>query len=93
LINRSANSNAAGKHTEAIALCLGNQPGQSNWAFDEFRLKANQKTFDINQVAFDKAIKQGFRDVDGFEFTTPVALSAIAVLTLFGLLPRLKEYA
>jgi len=83
----------AGKHTEAIALCLGNQPGQSNWAFDEFRLKANQKTFDINQAAFDKAIKQGFRDVDGFEFTTPVALSAIAVLTLFGLLPRLKEYA
>jgi hypothetical protein len=83
----------SGKHTEAIALCLGNQPTQSNWAFDEFRLKANQKTFDINQAAFDKAIKQGFRDVDGFEFTTPVALSAIAILTLFGLLPRLKEYA
>lgn len=83
----------SGKHAEAIALCLGNQPGQSNWAFDEFRLKANQKTFDINQAAFDKAIKQGFKDVDGFEFTTPVALSAIALLTLFGLLPRLKEYA
>ncbi|MBW4573262.1 MAG: hypothetical protein KME31_36480 [Tolypothrix carrinoi HA7290-LM1] len=83
----------SGKHTEAIALCLGSQPGQSNWAFDEFRLKANQKTFDINQAAFDKAIKQGFKDVDGFEFTTPVALSAIALLTLFGLLPRLKEYA
>lgn len=83
----------SGKHAEAIALCLGNQPGQSNWAFDEFRLKANQKTFDINQAAFDKAIKQGFKDVDNFEFTTPVALSAIALLTLFGLLPRLKEYA
>ncbi|MBD2606233.1 hypothetical protein H6G81_17280 [Scytonema hofmannii FACHB-248] len=83
----------SGKHTEAIALCLGNQPGQSNWAFDEFRLKANQKSFDINQAAFDKAIKQGFKEVDGFEYITPVALSAIALLTLFGLLPRLKEYS
>lgn len=83
----------SGKHAEAIALCLGNQPGQSNWAFDEFRLKANQKTFDINQAAFDNAIKQGFKEVDNFEFTTPVALSAIALLTLFGLLPRLKEYS
>lgn len=83
----------SGKHTEAIALCLGNQPGQSNWAFDEFTLKANQKSFDINQVAFDKAIKQAFKEVDGFEYITPVALSAIALLTLFGLLPRLKEYS
>jgi hypothetical protein len=83
----------SGKHTEAIALCLGNQPGQSNWAFDEFTLKANQKSFDINQAAFDKAIKQAFKEVDGFEYITPVALSAIALLTLFGLLPRLKEYS
>lgn len=82
----------SGKHAEAIALCLGNQPEQSNWAFDEFRLKANQKSFDINQAAFDKAIKQAFIEVDGFEYITPVALSAIALLTLFGLLPRLKEY-
>jgi hypothetical protein len=82
----------SGKHTEAIALCLGNNKGQSNWAFDELKL-ANGKIFDINQAAFDKAIKQGFKEVDGFEYTTPVALSAIALLTLFGLLPRLKEYS
>lgn len=82
----------SGKHAEAIALCLGNQPGQSNWAFDELKA-ANQKSFDVNQAAFDKAIKQGFKEVDGFEYITPVALSAIAFLTLFGLLPRLKEYS
>jgi hypothetical protein len=82
----------SGKHTEAIALCLGNNKGQSNWAFDELK-KANQKSFDINQAAFDKAIKQGFKEVDGFEYITPVTLSAIALLTLFGLLPRLKEYS
>ena len=82
----------SGKHAEAIALCLGNNKGQSNWAFDELK-KANQKSFDINQAAFDNAIKQAFKEVDGFEYTTPVALSAIALLTLFGLLPRLKEYS
>lgn len=82
----------SGKHQEAIALCIGNNPGQSNWAFEEFK-KANQKAFDINQAAFDKSIKQGFQDLDGFEITTPVVLSAIALLSLLGLLPRLKEYA
>jgi len=81
-----------GKHLEAIALCIGNNPGQSNWAFEEFK-KANQKAFDINQEAFDKAIKQGFQDVNSFEITTPVALSAIALLSLLGLLQRLKEYS
>lgn len=82
-----------GKHAEAIALCVGNKPGESNWAFDQFRLKANQKSFDINQAAFDQAIKQAFTEVNGFEYTTPLALSAIALLTLFGILPRLKEYS
>ncbi|MBW4614001.1 MAG: hypothetical protein KME21_12145 [Desmonostoc vinosum HA7617-LM4] len=82
----------SGKHQQAIALCIGNKPGQSTWAFDEFK-KANQKIMDINLAAFDKTIKQGFQDVDGFEITTPVAMSAIALLTLLGLLPRLKEYS
>jgi len=81
-----------GKLQEAIALCIGNKPQQSNWAFEEFKT-ANQKTFDINQAVFDRAIKQGSYDLTGFEITTPVALSAIALLSLFGLLPRLKEYS
>jgi hypothetical protein len=82
----------SGKHADAIALCVGNNPGQSNWAFDQFR-EANQKTLDINQAAFDKAVEQGFKDVDGFEVTTPVVVSAIALLTLLGLRPRLNEYS
>ncbi|WP_341529600.1 hypothetical protein WKK05_09960 [Nostoc sp. UHCC 0302] len=82
----------SGKHQEAIALAIGNNPGQLNWAFEEFK-NANQKVFDINQEAFDKAIKQGFKDVDGFEITTPLAMSAIALLSLLGILPRLKEYS
>ncbi len=81
----------AGRHQEAIALCVGDNPGYSNWAFNQF-LKAHQKTFDINQQAFDDAIKRGFNDVDGFEISTPVVVVFVALLTLFGLLPRLKEY-
>jgi hypothetical protein len=81
-----------GKHQEAIALFLGNKPGQSNWAFEQNKT-ANQKIFDINQTAFDKAIQQGFHDVNGFEITTPLAMSATALLSLFGLMPRLKEYS
>lgn len=82
----------SGKHADAIALCVGNNPGQSNWAFEQFK-QANQKTLDINQAAFDKAVEQGFKDVDGFEVTTPVVVSAIALLTLLGLRPRLNEYS
>jgi hypothetical protein len=82
----------SGKYAEAIALCVGNNPGESNWGFAQF-LKANQNTIDINQAAFDEAVDQGFKDVDGFEVVTPVVAVAIAILTFFGLQPRLKEYS
>lgn len=82
----------SGKHQEAIALCVGNKPGQSNSLFEEFEA-ANQKTFDINQVVFDKTIHQGFSNIDGFEIKTAIAASTVVLLSFFGLLPRLKEYS
>ena len=82
----------SGQYQQAIALCVGNNPGESNWAFDQF-LQANQDTIDINQNALNEAIKQGFKDVDGFEVVAPVVAVAIAILTFFGLQPRLKEYS
>ncbi len=82
----------SGKYQEAISLCTGYNDGRSNWAFEQFK-QANQQTIDINEAAFDKAIGQGLKDVDSFEITTPVAVSAIALLTLFGLRSRLKEYS
>ncbi|HAJ59324.1 MAG TPA: hypothetical protein DCP31_08690 [Cyanobacteria bacterium UBA8543] len=81
----------SGKHESAIALCVGTNPGQSNWAFTEF-LKANNQAFDINQKAFDEAVNQGFKDVDGFEISTPVVAVLVGLLTFFGLRSRLKEY-
>lgn len=81
----------SGKRAEAITLCTGYKPGQSNWAFEQFK-DAHQKFLDINQEQFDVAIAKGFKDVENFEIISPVTASAIALLTLFGLLPRIKEY-
>ncbi len=81
----------SGRHADAIALCVGTNPGQSNWAFTEF-LKANNQAFDINQKAFDEAVKQGLKDMDGFEISTPVVAVLVGLLTLVGLRSRLKEY-
>ena len=75
----------------AIALCTGVNPGQSNWGFDQFD-QALGKTIDINQEEFDRAVEQGFKSVEGFELVAPIAIGAIFILTLFGLMPRLKEY-
>ena len=82
----------SGKYREAIALCTSSNPGESNWAFEEFK-KANSKTYDLNAKAFDAAIDQGNQDLEGFEIKTTIALAAIALLTLVGAMPRLKEYS
>lgn len=81
----------SGKLPQAIALCIGSNTGESNWAFKKF-LDANQKNYDINDNAFKASIEQGFQDVNGFEIKALVVTIAIASLTLFGLRARLKEY-
>jgi hypothetical protein len=82
----------SGKYSDAIALGIGTKEQQSNWAFNKFK-DANQKTRLINEKAFYDSIKEGGEDLKDFEITTPVAMIAIGILTLFGLLPRLKEYS
>ncbi len=81
----------SGKHLEAVKLCTGIDKGESNWAFDEFK-KAHTKVQDINQKEFDKAIAQGFKNVENFEITTIVVVLTISGLTLFGLRSRINEY-
>lgn len=81
----------SGKRAEAITLCTGYNQGQSNWAFEQFKA-ANKKFIDVNQEQFELAIALGFKDVQNFEIIAPIATASIALLTLFGLLPRLKEY-
>ena len=54
----------AGKHREAIELCVGDKPGQSDWAFERFD-KAVDATLAINQQAFDVAVSRGLASLDG----------------------------
>src|SRR5579883_26740 len=122
----------SGRHQAAIALCLGNNVGQSNWAFDQYK-DAHQKVLDINMAAFQASIVQAFRAVGidtefkvnvnpnpqddqtkaaneaiqilsttnkvethaitRFEIIAASAIAAIALFTLLGLIPRLKEYS
>lgn len=45
------------------------------------------------EQAFYRSIEAGFQDVSGFEVTAPLATLITLLLTLFGVLPRLREYA
>jgi hypothetical protein len=82
----------SGKYREAIALCVGDNPGESNWAFNQLR-KSNQKTYDLNDKAFTDAINQGTQDLEGFEVKSTIVTITIALLVLLGVMPRLKEYS
>lgn len=80
-----------GLHAEAVRFCLSYQPGDSNWASGQFDA-ALGRVIDINQKAFDEAVARGFQALAGFEATAPVTTLGIALLSLFGLRPRIAEY-
>lgn len=82
----------SGQHQAAVTLCIGTNPGQSNWAFEEFK-KAHSKTMDINQAEFDRAIEVSFNTLNGFEIKMPILMGAIALFTFLGLRPRMREYS
>jgi len=48
----------ASRHADAVTLCNGTQPGQSDWAFEQFD-RALERTLKINQDQFDAAISRG----------------------------------
>ncbi|MCY7272419.1 MAG: hypothetical protein LH702_01400 [Phormidesmis sp. CAN_BIN44] len=82
----------SGKYREAIALHVGDNPGEAHWAFDQTR-KANQKAYDVNDKAFKDAIARGDQDLEGFEIKSAIVTITIALLVLLGVMPRLKEYS
>ncbi len=81
----------SGKHAQAIALCIGNEKDQSNWAFDQFDL-ALGRTLKINQDAFDNAVSNGFAAVNNFEWKALIVALIIALLAFFGMMQRIREY-
>jgi hypothetical protein len=81
-----------GDHPGAVALCIGEAPDQSNWAFARFD-EALGKTLDINQRAFEATVDRGFRTLTGFDTSIPLVTLGITLLAYAGLHPRMREYA
>jgi hypothetical protein len=82
----------SGDQARAVAVCIGNDPGESNYAFDRFD-QATEKTIDINQKEFDRSITEGLRAVDRIGTVNPLIALAIIGLAFAGIRPRLQEYA
>jgi hypothetical protein len=80
-----------GQLRASIAFCTSYNPGDSNWAFDQYD-KALAAVIGINQNAFDGTIKNGERALDGWTVIPAVAGLVILGLLLLGLRPRLAEY-
>jgi hypothetical protein len=82
---------SSGKLAEAIALCIGVKQGESNWAFDRYK-NIHTQLMDLNKKEFDQNIELGNDRLANFEVIAATALGSVAILTLFGLRPRLAEY-
>ena len=80
-----------GRHKDALALCLGTQPGESDWAFARF-VKALLTTMNINQIQFDLAIERAFGEVRWLWILLLPALLCPLLGSLFGLQQRLAEF-
>jgi hypothetical protein len=82
---------SSGKLAEAIALCVGINKGESNWAFDRYK-NIHTQLMDLNKKEFDQNIELGNDRLANFEAIASIALGSVAILTLVGLRPRLAEY-
>jgi hypothetical protein len=82
---------SSGKLAEAIALCVGTKPSESNGAFDRYK-NIHTQLMDLNKKEFEQNIELGNDRLANFEAIAATALGSIAILTLFGLRPRLAEY-
>ncbi len=83
--------NTSGRHSEAIALCTGVSPGQSDYAFSQFDA-ALGKTLGINQDQFDLTVAKAFSGLRLLPLLAAVSILLMIVLTWLGLAPRLREY-
>ncbi len=81
----------SGHHSDAVTLCTGSAPGQSDYAFAQFD-DALGKTLGINQNQFDLTVKKAFNGLNPLPVFAAVSVLLMIVLTWLGLAPRLREY-
>jgi hypothetical protein len=61
--SRIRSLNTMGKREDAIKLTIGNNPGDSNHAFEQFK-QSHDRTMDVNRSAFNESIKKAQRALD-----------------------------
>ncbi len=79
------------KHSEAIALCVGDASGQSGFEFAKFD-GALGNTISINQADFDSNINSTFKTLNLFPYVTAVFLILIAAVCIWGMKARIDEF-
>jgi len=80
-----------GNYQQALALDLGNNVGQSNYAFAQFDTALGQ-VIAINQHYFDQQIRDADALLRPFPFVLFGSLLAIIAACVYGMKPRLDEY-
>jgi hypothetical protein len=81
----------AGKYKDALALNIGTQQGESNWAFAQFD-DALGETLKVNQQAFDNEIAHAFDLLSHFVYALIAAVVVVIAAIVVGIKPRLDEY-
>ncbi|MDP4089705.1 MAG: hypothetical protein Q8930_10610 [Bacillota bacterium] len=79
------------RHDEAIALCVGNSTGQSNYEFTKFDDSLEER-ININQKEFEDSMSSAFKTLNIFPYiTAALMILAMGTCTL-GLKVRIDEY-
>ena len=83
---------SAGDRNGAIKLSVGTDPGQANYAFAQFE-DALMDTVNVNDKHFQSASQKALGTLEGHKgLYNEIACLLIAVLSIFGLWLRLKEF-
>jgi hypothetical protein len=82
---------AAGQHEQAVALCLGTQPQQSDWAFER-AVGALRATLRLNEDQFAATIARASADAHRLALLLLPLLAAPLLGAVLGLRPRLAEF-
>lgn len=81
----------AGSLREAIRFTAGDQPGDSNHAFDQYD-RALESFLALNQRHFDRSVTDAEEALSGWTVLPPAAMAVLIALVYTGVRPRLAEY-
>ena len=81
----------SGQTAAAIALCLGKNQNESDWAFEQFD-KSLMHTIEINQKAFEKSRDSAFAELDHLVTSAAIITAVIVLCCGLGLFFRIREF-